>query len=192
LFKSLEFVILNIKDFICKKINNKENSCFMVIENEKVISLEYQLHVDDENGNIIETVKEDKPFVFMHGKGNLLPKFEENLTGLKEGDGFEFKLACEDAYGLAREDAVVDIPKNVFEVDGKFDDKLIVEGNVVPMQDKDGNKFNGVVVVVEDEIVKIDFNHPLAGDNLFFKGKVLVIRDANENELKTGQAEDAL
>ncbi len=164
----------------------------MVIENEKVISLEYQLHVDDENGNIIETVKEDKPFVFMHGKGNLLPKFEENLTGLKEGDGFEFKLACEDAYGLAREDAVVDIPKNVFEVDGKFDDKLIVEGNVVPMQDKDGNKFNGVVVVVEDEIVKIDFNHPLAGDNLFFKGKVLVIRDANENELKTGQAEDAL
>ncbi|MDA3781560.1 MAG: FKBP-type peptidyl-prolyl cis-trans isomerase [Bacteroidales bacterium] len=162
----------------------------MVIENDKVISLEYQLHVDDENGNVVETVKEDKPFVFMFGKGNLLPKFEENLDGLKKGDNFEFKLTSEEGYGEAREDAVVDIPKNVFEVEGKFDDKLIAEGNVVPMQDKDGNRFNGIVVKVADEAVKMDFNHPLAGDNLFFKGKVLEIRDANENEKETGKAEN--
>lgn len=162
----------------------------MVIENDKVISLEYQLHVDDENGNVVETVKEDKPFVFLFGKGNLLPKFEENLNGLKEGDGFEFKLNSEEAYGEAREDAVVDIPKNVFEVEGKFDEKLIAEGNVVPMQDKDGNRFNGIVIKVAEDIVKMDFNHPLAGDNLYFKGKVLNIRDAKDGEKEAGKAEN--
>ncbi|MCK7536996.1 MAG: FKBP-type peptidyl-prolyl cis-trans isomerase [Marinilabiliales bacterium] len=73
----------------------------MTISNEKVVSLVYQLRVDDNNGDIVETVQEDRPFVFLYGAGNMLPMFENNLSGLKAGDKFEFKIGCDDAYGQA-------------------------------------------------------------------------------------------
>lgn len=158
----------------------------MTISENKVITLVYQLKVDDKNGDIVETVEKEKPFVFLYGAGLMLPKFEENLKELKAGDDFEFTLQCEDAYGLATEEAVMDLPKNIFEVDGKLEEGLLAEGNVIPMQNNEGHKFNGVVVEVGDENVKMDFNHPLAGDNLFFKGSILEIREATKEEIDHG------
>jgi FKBP-type peptidyl-prolyl cis-trans isomerase SlyD len=157
----------------------------MVISNEKVVSLTYQLKVD---GKEVETVKEDKPLVFLYGAGQMLPKFEENLKGLKAGDEFKFDIACDDAYGQATDEAVIDLPKNIFEVEGKIDEGLLQEGNVIPMQNNEGQKFNGVVMEVKDDAVKMDFNHPLAGDDLSFTGKVLEVRDATKEETEHGHA----
>ena len=158
----------------------------MTISNEKVVTLVYQLKVDNSEGDVVETVKEDKPFVFLYGAGLMLPKFEENLSGLKAGDKFEFTLKAEDAYGLATEDAVMDLPKNLFEVEGKIEDGLLEEGNVIPMQNNEGQKFNGVVVEVKDESVIMDFNHPLAGDDLFFTGHIMEVREATKEEVEHG------
>lgn len=158
----------------------------MTISNEKVVTLVYQLKVDNSEGDVVETVKEDKPFVFLYGAGLMLPKFEENLSGLKAGDDFEFTLKCEDAYGKATEEAVMDLPKNIFEVEGKIEDGLLKEGNVIPMQNNEGQKFNGVVVEVADQTVKMDFNHPLAGDDLHFTGQIVDVRDATKEELEHG------
>ena len=158
----------------------------MTISKDKIVSLVYQLKVDDKNGNIIETVEKEKPFVFLCGAGLMLPKFEENLTGLKAGDSFEFTLKCEDAYGLASEEAVMDLPKNIFDVDGKTEDGLLAEGNVIPMQNDDGQKFNGVIVEVKDETVIMDFNHPLSGDDLYFTGNIVEVREATKEEIEHG------
>ncbi len=158
----------------------------MTISNEKVVTLVYQLKVDNSEGDIIETVKEDKPFVFLYGAGSMLPKFEENLNGLKTGEKFEFTLKSDDAYGQATEDALMDLPKNTFEVDGKIEEGLLAEGNVIPMQNNEGQKFNGVVVEIGDENVKIDFNHPLAGDDLHFTGNIIEVRDATKEEMEHG------
>ena len=160
----------------------------MTISNEKVVSLVYQLRVDDNNGDIVETVQEDKPFVFLYGAGNMLPMFETNLNGLKAGDKFEFKIACDDAYGQASDEAVVELPKNIFEVNGKIEDGLIEPGNVIPMQSQDGQRLNGVVVELQDDVVVMDFNHPLAGDDLFFQGHIIEVREATAEELKQGYA----
>lgn len=157
----------------------------MVISNEKVVSLTYQLKVDDKE---VETVKEDKPLVFLYGAGQMLPKFEENLEGLKAGDEFKFEIACDDAYGKASEEAVLDLPKNIFEVEGKIDEGLLQVGNVIPMQNNEGQKFNGVVLEVKDDAVKMDFNHPLADDDLNFTGKVIEVRDATKEEMEHGHA----
>ncbi len=161
----------------------------MTISNEKVVSLVYQLHVDDKNGDIVETVQEDRPFVFLYGAGNMLPKFETNLSGLKAGEKFEFKIICDDAYGQASDEAVVELPKNIFEVNGKLDEGLLEPGNVIPMQSQDGQKLNGVVVEVQEDLVIMDFNHPLAGDDLFFEGHIIEVREATAKELKQGYAE---
>ena len=160
----------------------------MTISNEKVVTLVYQLRVDNNEGDIVETVKEEKPFVFLYGAGLMLPKFEENLNGLKAGDKFEFILKCEDAYGKATEEAVMDLPKNIFEVEGKIEDGLLAEGNVIPMQNNEGQKFNGVVVEVKDDNVTMDFNHPLAGDDLHFSGEIMEVREATKEEIDHGHA----
>jgi FKBP-type peptidyl-prolyl cis-trans isomerase SlyD len=113
----------------------------------------------------------------------MLEMFEQKLEGLAAGDNFSFSLSAEDAYGEVNEDAIVDLPKNIFEVNGSIDEELLTVGNTVPMQDAQGNRLNGIVLEVTDETVKMDFNHPLAGDDLHFSGAVLSVREATEDEL---------
>ena len=80
----------------------------------------------------------------------------------------------------------MDLPKNIFEVDGKIEEGLLAEGNVIPMQNDDGQKFNGVVVEVKEESVTVDFNHPLAGDDLHFAGNIMEVREATKEEVEHG------
>ena len=60
---------------------------------------------------------------------------------------------------------------------------MVFEGNVVPLMDSEGNRLQAQVVSVTDSHVTVDLNHPLAGENLHFKGKVLEVREATEEEL---------
>ena len=163
----------------------------MVIEKQKVVSVTYQLNVNDHDGEVVETVNKEKPLTFLYGVGNMLEKFEENIKGLQEGDKFDFKIPSEEAYGQASEDAIVDLPINVFEIEGEIDYELLKEGNYIPMQDQQGNRLDGIVLEVGDEKVKMDFNHPLAGDDLFFKGEVIDIRAATDEEINQGYANKA-
>ncbi len=64
-----------------------------------------------------------------------------------------------------------------------MDEELIKVGNMVPMQDAQGNRLNGIVLEVTDENVRMDFNHPLAGDDLFFVGAVKEVREATDEEI---------
>ena len=158
----------------------------MNISKNKVASLSYELRIDGKGGEIVETVNADQPMTFIYGVGNLLPEFERNIENLKTGDEFAFLLTCENAYGPAAEEAVVDIPVSAFMVDGEIDNDLLVEGNAIPMTDSQGNHLNGIVVEVKDDIVVMDFNHPLAGDDLYFSGTVVEVRDATPEELAHG------
>jgi FKBP-type peptidyl-prolyl cis-trans isomerase SlyD len=58
----------------------------MVIEKEKIVSLTYELRVNGEGGELVETVDNSSPLTFLFGSGRLLPKFEENISGLKQGE----------------------------------------------------------------------------------------------------------
>lgn len=158
----------------------------MIIEQNKVVSLIYELRSSGSDGKVVESLNESNPLTFLFGTGSLLPKFEDNISGLKIGDSFDFELKCNEAYGDAISDAIIDIPKSVFMVDGQFDSEMIKIGNTIPMMDSEGNRLNGVVVNVALETVKMDFNHPLAGEDLHFKGKIVEIRAASEEEIAHG------
>lgn len=158
----------------------------MVITNEKVVSLTYDLRVDNAQGDVIESIKDDNPLTFLYGVGNLLPKFEEHLDGLKVGDSFNFDLTASDAYGDVNDQAIVDVPITAFQVNGSVDDSLLKIGNTIPMRDNTGNRLNGVVKEITNDNVTMDFNHPLAGNHLFFSGTVTEIREATEEELSHG------
>ena len=158
----------------------------MIAEKDKVISLTYELRVDSKNGDILESLDASAPLQFIFGSGTLLPKFEENISGLKVGDKFDFNLDSLNAYGEVNKDAIVDVPKAAFVVNGQVDESLLQVGKAIPMQDSAGNRLNGIVVEIADETVKMDFNHPLAGNDLFFKGEITDIRQATEEELAKG------
>ena len=158
----------------------------MIISKDSVVSVTYELKIANGDGDIVEKVNDSNPLVFLLGYGNLLPMFESNLSGLKTGDQFDFKLTSEDAYGKLSKEAIVDLPKSLFVVDGEIDNDLLKIGNIIPMTDQSGNRFNGKVMEFTGDIVKMDFNHPLAGEDLHFKGQVVGVREATEEELQHG------
>jgi FKBP-type peptidyl-prolyl cis-trans isomerase SlyD len=112
-----------------------------------------------------------------------LPEFENNIDMLSSGDPFSFSLSSENAYGDRREEMIVNVPLSVFETDGKLNEDICRIGNEVPMMDGDGNQLNGIINEITEEHVRMDFNHPMAGVDLFFTGKVVDVREATEQEL---------
>lgn len=155
----------------------------MEINKNKVVSLAYTLTVE---GDVIETVNSDNPLKFIFGAGYLLPKFEENVSGKKVGDKFDFKLSAKEGYGEINEDAIVELPIDMFKVDGKIEEGLLTVGNVLPMQDSDGNRLQGSIEKVDQEVVVMNFNHPLAGCELHFQGEVAEVREATLDEMANG------
>jgi FKBP-type peptidyl-prolyl cis-trans isomerase SlyD len=155
----------------------------MKIENNMMVSLIYELRESDSNGRIIETLDETRPLKFIYGTGRLLPVFESNINMLESGDPFRFKLGSESAYGEKREDMIIDVPISVFEMDGKLNEDICKVGNEVPMTDSDGNPLTGVINEITDSYVKMDFNHPMAGLDLYFSGKIVDVREATQSEL---------
>lgn len=157
----------------------------MKITNHAVVNAEYELYVDGENGEpeLMERATREQPLNFIYGVGMMLPKFEAQLNGLEAGDCFDFTINSDEAYGVYQDEAVVELERSVFEIDGKLDEEVVFEGNVVPLIDSEGNRLQAQVVSVTDTHVTVDLNHPLAGENLHFKGKVLEVREATTEEL---------
>jgi len=155
----------------------------MKIEMNKMVSLIYELRESNKDGRIIEALDESRPLAFVYGTGRLLPVFESNINSLTEGDLFSFALSSEMAYGEKREDMIVNVPISVFETDGKLNEDICQVGFEVPMMDTEGNPLNGIINEITDTYVKMDFNHPMAGQDLFFSGKIISVREATSEEI---------
>jgi len=130
---------------------------------------------------LIEEIPVDKPVVFRFGINHLFPDFEKQLTGLEKGDSFDFVIKTENAYGPIDTYAIFDIPKDTFEVDGKIPENFFLPGKKISMHDNDGNQHLGKMIKIMEKSVTIDFNHPLAGKDLRYVGKVI---DVFEKENK--------
>ncbi|MCI5814665.1 MAG: peptidylprolyl isomerase [Prevotella sp.] len=151
----------------------------------KYISVAYQLYdVSEDSPELIEKTENGKPFVFLSGFGTTLKDFEAAIVDLAVGDNFDFVLTPEQAYGEFVEARVRDLDKEIFTINGKFDDKNIVVGAIIPLQNEDGNRFLGRVLNIGDTTVTVDLNHPLAGMTLNFKGSVLENRPATNAEIE--------
>ncbi|MCE3296768.1 MAG: peptidylprolyl isomerase FKBP-type [Crocinitomicaceae bacterium] len=158
----------------------------MQIEQNRVVSLTYKL-TNHKTGEKIEETSADQPMVFLVGAGQLIPDFENNLQGKKAGDSFSFSIASDLAYGSHSEEQIVSIPSTVFHDEaGKFDAEYFRVGALIPMSDNEGNQLRGKILDVSPETVKMDFNHPLAGTDLQFEGKILEVREATEDEIAHG------
>jgi FKBP-type peptidyl-prolyl cis-trans isomerase SlyD len=145
------------------------------IENGKRVKLFYALYDTSPEGELLERTDENEAFEFVFGEEELLPKFENGIRGLAAGDKFSFGIDCADAYGEEEEDAIAELPKEIFMDEGEIDEEALEPGEFVEMEDEDGNEVIGLVVENKLNTVIIDFNHPLAGLDLWFDGKILEV-----------------
>lgn len=150
----------------------------MKIQKNSLVTLEYDLYVDGYDGELIESIQSDEPAIFVVGNEEMLETFEEKLIGLQAGDQFKFSLTKDEAYGDEDEEAFAEFPKDIF-LEGK-DATLPEEGDYVPMEDEDGTVFDGIAIEITDDFVVIDFNHPLAGEDLYFTGKIIKVEETEE------------
>jgi FKBP-type peptidyl-prolyl cis-trans isomerase SlyD len=158
----------------------------MKISEDKFVALTYDLTVETEQGGereLMERATKEQPLTFIFGMGMMLEAFEKNVEGLILGDKFSFSLNPEEAYGEFIQENVVELPKKIFEVDGKFDDEKVTEGMTLPMMDASGRRLMGSILEIKPEVVVMDFNHPLAGETLYFDGTVIDVHDVTPQEI---------
>lgn len=132
------------------------------------VTLYFSLSLED--GTEVDSNYGGNSACFDFGDGNLLPGFEEALTGMKEGETAVLDILPEDGFGPHN-------PSNIQSVKREeFPDNLVLrEGVVVTFQDAANNEMPGVIAKVDSDSVTVDFNHPLAGRVISFSVHILSV-----------------
>ena len=151
----------------------------------KVISINYNLHKDTADGEMIESTEGKDPLVFLSGLGQMIPEFEANVAELNVGETFSFGIKSENAYGKRSDEAIIELEKEMFLDKGELAEG-IEEGKTIPLQDQNGQVVPAKVVKVNEATLTMDVNHPLADQDLHFTGNIVEIRDATAEELDHG------
>jgi FKBP-type peptidyl-prolyl cis-trans isomerase SlyD len=150
----------------------------MNIAKNRVVSIDYTL--TDKDNQFIDSTSGADPLAYLHGYENIIPGLERALEGKEEGDSFKITIPSGDAYGNRDEALVMRVPLDRFEGTGEIEEGMQFEA-------KTPAGYRIVTVTqVEDHIVTVDGNHPLAGMDLTFDVTVTGIREANTEELAHG------
>lgn len=149
----------------------------MKISKDKVVQIHYTL--TNNKNEQIDTSRDKNPFEYLHGRGMMIPGLEAALEGKEVGDKFVTTVLAKDAYGEHDDRCVIEVERSHFE---SCDD--IQVGMAFEATSPNGKVMLVHVVKVTDDVVTIDSNHELAGQDLTFDVEVIDIRDVTEEELK--------
>lgn len=139
-----------------------------VIAKDKKVKFDYTLTVKDK---VVDTSEGKQPLEYTQGAGMIIPGLEKEMEGLKVGDEKTVTVPAKDAYGDVNPALVITVKKANLAPEFKAE-----VGSVVQMQTPEGQQLPGVVKEIKDEGVVVDFNHPLAGEDLTFKIKIVEIK----------------
>ncbi len=120
------------------------------------------------DGNVFDTSRSREPLEFEVGKGMIIPGLEEAIEGMEVGEKKDVSLGADQAYGKRDENLIVDVPK-----DKLPEDLEPKEGMPLRVKNQQGRDMQVIVAEVGDDSVKIDANHPLAGQDLDFEIEVM-------------------
>jgi FKBP-type peptidyl-prolyl cis-trans isomerase SlyD len=144
-----------------------------------VVTIHYKLTLDD--GQVVDSSAGRDPLAYLHGHGNIVPGLERALEGRVIGDDLAVKVSPDEGYGVRHDEAVHTVPRGAFPADAE-----LREGLTFQAQDERGHVMMGTITAMAGEEVTVDFNHPLAGQNLNFEVQVEAIRAATAEEMQHG------
>lgn len=126
-----------------------------------------------EEGTVFDSSQDREPLEFTLGEGKLIPGFEKAVVGMEEGDETTVEIESGDAYGQRREDLELEVAKS--DLPDKIDPEVGMQLQM--QQQENGQAIPVQITAVEDELVKLDANHPLAGKDLTFDIELIEIVD---------------
>lgn len=150
----------------------------MQISRDAVVLIHYTL--TDNGGKTIDSSVGGAPLAYLHGNGNLVPGLERELEGKSAGDRLSVKVAPADGYGEYDKELVQRIPRRTLKGISN-----IRVGMQLQAQSEQGSRAVTVTQIVGD-MVTIDANHPLAGQDLNFEIEITEVRAASEEEIAHG------
>jgi len=115
------------------------------------------------SGETFDKSEGREPLEFEVGSGMVIKGFDEGVTGMAVGDKKTINIPAEEAYGSKNPDMIIDMPKDRFPKDMEIE-----VGMPLAMSDGQGNQHQVVVTEIKDDVVILDANHPLAGQDLIF------------------------
>lgn len=140
------------------------------MKNGQRIKLRYQLFTEDEI-LVASNLEDELPQEFFIGRGQLMPALEDAIRTMKLGEKRRVFLTSEQAFGEPRTEFVKRTRLS------KIPEKQRVIGNILDMEDAQGNICSARIHAIEENDVILDFNHPLAGQGVFFELELLAFDD---------------
>lgn len=123
------------------------------------------------DGTVADSTREGEPLRFVMGDGTLIEGLELVLYGLKKGDRQCLSIEPRDAFGFPDEENIHTMPRSEFPADMQLEAGLII-GFTTPS----GEEVPGAIQEVKDDEVVVDFNHPLAGNEIIFDVEILELK----------------
>ncbi len=148
------------------------------VEKDLVVAMDYRLLID---GEVVDSSEGQEPLEFLQGHSNIIPGLEREMLGMKIGESKDVVVQPTEGYGEFDPEAFIEIPQN------QFPDHIPVEvGTELQVENEEGQPTYARIDKVENNIVKLNFNHPLAGKELHFSVQVVALRAPSEEELEHG------
>jgi FKBP-type peptidyl-prolyl cis-trans isomerase SlyD len=143
-----------------------------------VVTLDYTLTVE---GEVVDTSRGSMPIQFIQGQQQIIPGLEQELYGLSVGETKEVTIAPEQGYGRVDPENFAEVPKDQFPPEIPLQPGIELE-----LTDDKGERVGARIEDIHEDMVRLDFNHPLAGKDLHFEIEVVDLRHATPEELEHG------
>lgn len=146
-----------------------------------VVSFHYTLK--DKEGQVLDSSEGGEPLAYLHGYGQIVAGLENALLGKTAGSKFAVTVDAKEGYGERQEQLVISVPKSEWTLPAH-----VGAGEIVELQSPEGDVIPARIVEINDAVVVLDANHPLAGEALFFEIELVEVRSATPEELSHGHA----
>ncbi len=148
------------------------------VDDGKVISMHYTLHVD---GRVVDTSEGGEPLQFIQGMGHIIPGLEHELYDMEVGQSKNVTVQPKDGYGETDETAFMEVPREAFPTNVPLE-----RGTELELRDQSGHPVYARIDQVSDKHIRLDMNHPLAGKELHFDVQIAGVRPATDEEVSHG------
>jgi FKBP-type peptidyl-prolyl cis-trans isomerase SlpA len=141
-----------------------------MIERNSRVTLYYRLGLAD--GQVLEDNFDDDPMTVLLGQGEMAEGLELALIGLRAGEEQTIDISPDLAFGYVDENLVRSMPRSDFDPGLELEPGLIIE-----FANEDGDTLPGTILGVDDASVRVDLNHPLAGQTVRYTVKIVAVDD---------------
>lgn len=150
-----------------------------VITKNQVVTFHYTLK--DKEGQQIDSSVGGDPMLYLHGHGNIVPGLESEMESKKVGDKLKVHVSPDKGYGQYDSEKRFCIERSHLPSDVE-----IQPGMVLELHAEDGDRMMAAIVAVDQKLIEVDANHPMAGVDLHFEVEILDIRPASPEEIEHG------